>query len=365
MKKNLFAALIAGIVLMTGCGSDNETSAAGTSEAAPTNEAVQTADADEKTAQTEEKTAEVDADTDEADTKTAEAETTAPTEEAEQTTVPSTDEDTPIEKDDETSAETEESAPSLEKDDDASATTEEASGNTGSIDFSTMMATCEETDGNIVITLPVDGFSMSVVYVFDENEKLIDTKSILIPGTVTSLEEMYAAADATVDMSEFVYEDGVYTANTGTQGMEGTSYADTLASAKATVEFYNALLAWGSEMQEENADVSYDEYTVEAYIGTGYDYITEVTDDGFSMTSVEVPAMIVDVSIRTDVEFDDLVEPDVTIAIMGETAEVTSNGTMKSGDIATWSYQYILAEGETVETVTVLVDGTAYDVTVE
>ena len=365
MKKYLFAALVAGIVLMTGCGGDNESSAAGTSEAAPTNEAVQTAEAEEKTAEVAEKTAEATEKTAEADTDTVEVtvQTTEaepiPTEEAEQTTAAVTDEDTPLEKDNMESAETEELAITTEEADDST------DAGTGSIDLSTMMATCEETDGNIVITLPVDGFSMSMVYVFDENKKLIDTKSILIPGTVTSLEEMYAAADATVDMSEFVYEDGVYTANTGTQGLEGTSYDETLASAQMTVEFYNALMAWGSGMQEENADVSYDEYTVEAYIGTGYDYITEVTDDGFSMTSVEVPAMLVDVSIRTDVEFDELVEPDVTIAIMGETAEVTSNGTMKSGDVATWSYQYILAEGETVETVTVTVDGTAYDVTVE
>ena len=336
MKKRnwLLTAILAGVVLMAGCSGDAETSATGTADAASTNEASQTAEADEKTA--------------EADEKTAEAETKQ-TAEAEQTTTAATEEDI-------APAETEEQAPA----------TEDASGNIDidNIDLSSLMATCEETDGNIVLTMPLEGFSMRVVYVFDENKTLIDTKSQLVPGTITSLEEMYAAAGAEVDMSEFVYEDGVYTASTGTADMEGSSYDETLASCQATIEFYNALLSWGSEMQEEYADVSADEYTVEAYVGTGYDYITETTDGGFSMTSVEVPAVIVDVSIRTEVDFDDLVAPEVTVEIMGETADVTDGGTMKSGDVATWSFQYILAEGETVEALTVTVDGTAYDVTV-
>ncbi len=324
MKKNcLFAALLAGIVMMAGCAGDSETSAEGTAEAAKTSEAVQTAEADAKTAEAEEE----------------------PTAEAEQTTAAATEEVAP--------AETKEQAPATEEADE--------SADTGSIDLSSMMATCEESDGNIVLTMPADGFSMRVVYVFDESKALVDTKHILIPGTI--LEEMYAAAGAEVDMSAFVYEDGVYTASAGIAGMEGTTYDDTLTSCQATVEFYNALLAWGSEMQEENADVSSEEYTVEAYIGTGYDFITETTDGGFSMTSVEVPAVIVDVSIRTDVDFDDLVAPDVSIEIKGETADFTDGSTMKSGDVATWSFQYILAEGETVDALTVTVDGTAYDIT--
>ncbi len=341
MKKNcLFAALLAGVVMMAGCAGDSETSTEGTAEAAKTSEAVQTAEADVKTT-------EADAETDEADAKTAEAEA-QPTAEAEQTTTASTEEEV-------TPAETEEQAPATEEADE--------SADTGNIDLSSMMATCEESDGNIVLTMPADGFSMRVVYVFDESKALVDTQHILIPGTITSLEDMYAAAGAVVDMSAFVYEDGVYKASAGIAGMEGTTYDDTLTSCQATVEFYNALLAWGSEMQEENADVSSEEYTVEAYIGTGYDFITETTDGGFSMTSVEVPAVIVDVSIRTEVDFDDLVAPDVTIEIKGETADFTDSSTMKSGDVATWSFQYILAEDETVDALTVTVDGTAYDIT--
>lgn len=323
MKKRnwLLTAILAGVVMMAGCSGDAESSATGTSEAAPTNEAVQTADADEKQ-----------------------------TAEAEQTTAAATEEEI-------APAETEEQAPATEEAADST--------DTGSIDLSAMAATCEETDGNIVLTMPVDGFSMSVVYVFDENKTLIDTKNVLIPGTVTSLEEMYAAAGAEVDMSEFVYEDGVYTASTGIEGIEGTSYEDTLTSCQATVDFYNALLSWGMEMEDEYANVSADEYTVEAYVGTGYDFVIETTEDSMTVSSVDVPAVIVDISIRTDVDFDDLVAPDVTIEIMGEAADFTDNGKMMSGDVATWTFQYILAEGETVEALTVTVDGTAYDVTVE
>ena len=341
MKKNcLFAALLAGIIMMAGCAGDSETSATGTSEAAKTSEAVQTAEADAKAT-------EADAKTDEADTKTTEAEA-QPTAEAEQTTTAAAEEKV-------APTETKEQAPATEESDE--------SADTGIIDLSSMMATCEESEGNIVLTMPTDGFSMRVVYVFDENKTLLDTKHILIPGTITSLEEMYTAAGAEVEMSAFVYEDGVYTASAGITGMEGTNYDDTLTSCQATVEFYNALLAWGSEMQEENADVSSEEYTVEAYLGTGYDFITETTDGGFSMTSVEVPAVIVDVSIRTDVDFDNLVAPDVSIEIKGEGADFTDGSTMKSGDVATWSFQFILAEDEIVDTLTVTVDGTAYDIT--
>lgn len=323
MKKRnwLLTAILAGVVMMAGCSGDAESSATGTSEAAPTNEAVQTAEADEKQ-----------------------------TAEAEQTTAAATEEEI-------APAETGEQAPATEEAADST--------DTGSIDLSAMAATCEETDGNIVLTMPVDGFSMSVVYVFDENKTLIDTKNVLIPGTVTSLEEMYAAAGAEVDMSEFVYEDGVYTASTGIEGIEGTSYEDTLTSCQATVDFYNALLSWGMEMEDEYANVSADEYTVEAYVGTGYDFVIETTEDSMTVSSVDVPAVIVDISIRTDVDFDDLVAPDVTIEIMGEAADFTDNGKMMSGDVATWTFQYILAEGETVEALTVTVDGTAYDVTVE
>lgn len=84
-------------------------------------------------------------------------------------------------------------------------------------------ATCVEEDGNIILSIPAEGYAMRAIYVFDENGNFVDTIAEVIPGELTTLEEIIAAGEDIGDPSEFTYENGRYTASMGVMDMEGTA----------------------------------------------------------------------------------------------------------------------------------------------
>lgn len=115
------------------------------------------------------------------------------------------------------------------------------------------------------------------------------------------------------------------------------------------------------QVDDEYADVTEGEYTVDAYIGTTSSFESTAAEDGtISFTSVEVPAIVVDVQLKTETDFDDLVKPEVTINLSGEETALDSNSTLKMNGVVTWTYAYEIDENSNTENVIVTVDGTEY-----
>lgn len=360
MKKTLCSvlAVIACFSMLTGCAGDTESSGADvTSEASVTSEAEKEQTTKATTSSTEEKAPTEDAPVNEP--------TSEPTVEPEPT------EDAPAEPIVETSDETteESTAPSTEPDISQPATdTPDEPADTpeleGSFDAAQIPeAYCAEEYGNIILGMPAEGYSMRMIYVFDDSQTLVDTVIHLIPGEITTLEEMFEGAEIDAPIESFTFENGYYTASAGLADVVSTGYDDILQTSQYTAELYNMLLSWSEQVEQENANVSSAEYTVTVELVTANEYQSIQNDDGsFSIEAVPVPAIEIEAKIKTDVEFDDLTAPAVSIDIDGATTELESYGKSKSGGVAAWSFSHIIGD-DTFETVTVTVDGTEYSYT--
>lgn len=366
MKKTLCSilAIITCFSMLAGCSADTESSDTDvTSEASVTSEAEK-----EQTTKSTTTTAEQKAPTEEADISepTAEADT-EPTKETDAEPTEEVRADL-TEEVSAPSAETEIPEPTAEAPD-VTTSTETPSVSEpvevqGSFDAAQIPeAYCAEEYGNIILGMPAEGYSMRMVYVFDDDQTLIDTVVHLIPGEITSLEEMFEGADIDAPMESFVFTDGYYTASAGLADMVSTDYATILETTQYTVEFYNMLMGWAEQIEQENADVSSSEYTVTVELGTAEQYESTLNEDGsFSMTPVPVPAIEIEAKIKTDVDFDDLVAPAVSIDVDGEITELESYGKSKMGGVAAWNYSHIIGD-DAFETVTVTVDGAVYEYT--
>lgn len=226
----------------------------------------------------------------------------------------------------------------------------------------------EEKDGNIVVTFNENGFDIEYIYVFDETKSWTALDVKLIPGKISSLEEMCWESAFPLDASEFTEENGYYIAHSGlfTISVDDRTMDGAIDNAESRIAEYKLLNEWKNNRFDasgssgfsglgNNNDVEKGEYKVEASIVPSFSYDISAPSDS-SEIRILVKTRKNYISDSSSVAEKDI---ELTMSANGEDIGLTPDDTnifVRDNEIIIWAYSYSLKPDETFDQIAVSVD---------
>ena len=226
----------------------------------------------------------------------------------------------------------------------------------------------EEKDGNIVITFDEHGFDIEYIYVFDEAKRWTALDVKLIPGKISSLEEMCWESAFPLDASEFTKEDGYYVAHSNLFAIpiEERTTDGAIDNAESRINEYKLLNEWrnsnfdmsgssGFSGLGNNSDVKKGEFKVEARIVPAYSRdVSAATSDSEIRVLVKTRKDYVPDNIDTD-------EKDIQLIMSADNEDIelqpdSKDVFIRDNEIIIWAYAYRLESDKTFDQIAVSVD---------
>lgn len=226
----------------------------------------------------------------------------------------------------------------------------------------------EEKDGNIVITFNEHGFDVEYIYIFDEAKRWTALDVKLIPGKISSLEEMCWESAFPLDASEFTEEDGCYIAHSNLFAIpvDDRTTDGAIDNAESRITEYKLLNEWrrsnfdtsgssGFSGLGNNTDVEKGEFKVEARIVPAYS-----RDISIATSDSEIRVLV---KTRKDYVPDniDIDEKDIKLIMSADDEDIelqpdSKDIFIRDNEIIIWAYAYRLESDKTFDQIAVSVD---------